>query len=225
MKVHTVRFRSISPTSGGAVRVDFQDVNSSRAVQFSAGQHALWQIPGGGVHPFTIASAPQEDVVSLGTSLASGSRLKKAIGGLADGDKARLLAPIGKFTVDGTDGPLIMLAQGLGVTPFRSILRSFDLTGERRDTALLQVGADHAFRADTEPLATTSAFVDAREPFIDLLDSLIADHPAATFMVSGSPAFVSSTVARLRDSGVSSAQLRTDKFWGYRAHSSAAVAA
>lgn len=225
MRIHTLRHSATIPASGGAVRVDFKTVNDGRPIRFRAGQHALWQIPGGGVHPFTIASAPEEDIVSLGTSLRSGSRLKRAIGSLAEGDRIRLLAPLADFTVDDTSGPLVLLAQGLGVTPFRSILRHHDLTGQRRHTTLLQVGTEQVFRADTEPLATISAFVDSRPQYADLLGQVTRSGPAATFLVSGSPAFVSSTVGELRDLGVSAGQVRTDKFWGYHPRAAATVAA
>lgn len=221
MKIHTLRYHATSPASGGAVRVDFQTLTDGRPVRFRAGQHGLWQIPGGGVHPFTIASAPEEHVVTLGTSLSSASRLKQAIGSLADGDRVRLLAPLADFTVDHTSGPLVLLAQGLGVTPFRSILRHLDLTGQLRWTTLLQVGAEHVFRSDTEPLATTSAFVDSREQYADLLGQVAFDQPASTFLVSGSPTFVSSTVGSLRDRGVAGGQVHTDKFWGYHPPTSA----
>lgn len=225
MKIYTLRFGAMSPATGGAMRIDFHSLGDNRPVHFRAGQHGLWHIPGGGVHPFTIASAPEEHVVTLGTSLASGSRLKRAIGGLTYGDRVRLLAPVANFTIDGTSGPLVLLAQGIGVTPFRSILRHLDLTCQPRHTTLLQVGNEHPFRSDTEPLATRSAYTGSRDHYTELLAQVTTDQPSATFLISGSPSFVSSTFTQLRERGVVGGQVRTDKFWGYRPAVAAPVAA
>lgn len=211
MKITLLPFERSTADRHGAVAFDFRP---AKPLEYRAGQHGLWRVPGGGVHPFTIASAPEEEVVTLGTSLNSQSALKRAIGSLDVGDRVRLLAPLGSFVLD--DNPtVVMLAQGIGVTPFRSMLRHLDLTDRTRRTTLLHVGREHAFRDDTEPLASTSAYPAGREEYAELLRHAVFERPHASFLVSGSPAFVSSTSGSLRGQGIPSAQIRRDAFWGY----------
>jgi ferredoxin-NADP reductase len=213
IRVARLRFDSITPDGQGAVAVDFRP---QRPLHFIAGQHGLWVIPGGGVRPFTIASSPQEELVTLGTSVASRSRFKRAITALTVQDAVRLIGPIGNFTLDGTALPVVMLAQGMGVTPFRAMLRHLARTGQDKRTTLVHVGAAHPFRGDTEPVAAQTSYPSSREGFVRAVEHAAADQSDATFMVSGSSPFVSATVDLLNRRGVDTAQIRRDTFWGYR---------
>ena len=192
-----------------------------RPIRFTAGQHAFWRIPGGGIHPFTIASAPEEETVTLGTSLASHSPLKRALAALAEGDRVRLIGPLADFTLDPTSPAIVMLAQGIGVTPYRSMLRHLNLTGPSLHTTLLQVAAEHPFRNDTEPLEGTSHYVTSREEYTARLAEIVAHRRQASYMISGSREFVGSTTASLRTAGITPTQLKRDTFYGYQGTSPA----
>jgi ketosteroid isomerase-like protein len=104
------------------------------------------------------ASAPEEELVTLGTSVASQTRLKRALAALTAGDMVRFVGPIGRFTVEGAAPSVVMLGQGLGVTPFRAMLWHLALTGQDTATTLVHVGATHPFRADTESIATRAVY-------------------------------------------------------------------
>lgn len=71
------QLESVVEDDQGAVALDFRP---QRPMRFTAGQHALWHIPGGAVRPFTIASAPEEELVTLGTDLASVSGSPSFVG-------------------------------------------------------------------------------------------------------------------------------------------------
>ena len=196
-----------------------------RPLTVRAGEHGLWLVPGGGVLPFTVASAPQEELVALGTDLSSRSRFKRALARLEPGAPARLLGPLGRFSIDGLTGPVVMLAQGLGVTPFRAMLRQAVLTGAGPSSTLVHTGHHHPFRADTEGAATSAHYPTTREDFADLVAGIAQDQPAASFLVSGARTFVASTATILETSGVPAAQIRRDTFYGYAARPSAAAVA
>lgn len=187
-----------------------------RPLAYTAGQHMLWFVPGGGVKPFTIASAPADELVVLGTDLSSGSRFKRALGSLVSGAPARVLGPLGGFTADPADRHIVMLAQGLGVTPFRAILRQAVLDGSAADTTLVHVGVRHPFRTDTETAATHAHYPTSRESFTGRVEAAAAARPDATFMLSGSAAFVRTTAALLTGSAIQRSQIRRDKFYGYK---------
>ena len=213
MQIVTLHVTTQSSDGHGGDAVHFRP---DRPIRFTAGQHAFWRIPEGGIHPFTIASAPEEEIVTLGTSLASQSPLKRAIAALAEGDRVRLVGPLADFTLDPTSPAVVMLAQGVGVTPYRSVLRHLDLAGRSLDTTLLQVAAEHPFRNDTESLAGTSQFVTSREEYAARLAEVVARRPQASYMVSGSREFVGSTTAALRAAGIARAQVKRDTFYGYQ---------
>lgn len=214
--VISLQFDSVTPDDQGGVAVDFRPL---RPLEFTAGQHGLWVIPRGGIGPFTIASAPEDEVVTLGTGLASQSRLKRALAALSAHDTVRMVGPLGHFTLDGTSSPVVMLAQGMGVTPFRAMLRHLALTEQDRPTSLVHVGATHPFRADTEAVASRASYPTSRDAFTRQITEVVADQPEATMLVSGSASFVSATVDFLRARGVGAAQIKRDTFWGYRTRS------
>jgi ferredoxin-NADP reductase len=213
IRVTRLQLDSITPDGQGAVALDFRP---RRRLCFTAGQHGLWIVPGGGAAPFTVASAPGEELVTLGTSVASQTRLKRVLAALTAGDVVRFVGPIGRFTLEGAAPSVVMLGQGLGVTPFRAMLRHLALTGQDTATTLVHVGGTHPFRTDTESIATRAAYPSSRDAFARELTRIATDLPDATFLVSGSRAFVSATVTSLQALHVDPAQIRRDTFWGYR---------
>ncbi len=218
MQIVTLHVTTQSSDGHGGDAVNFVP---DRPIRFTAGQHVLWRIPGAGIHPFTIASAPEEEIVTLGTSLASQSPLKRVIAALAEGDRVRLVGPLADFTLDPTSPAVVMLAQGVGVTPYRSMLRHLKLAGRSLDTTLLQVAAEHPFRNETEPLAEVSHYVTSREEYAARLAEIVGRRPQASYLVSGSREFVGSTTTALRAAGIARAQVKRDTFYGYQGTSPA----
>lgn len=187
-----------------------------RPLTFRAGQHGLLLVPGGGVRPLSIASPPEDDVLTFSTSVSSGSRFKRALAGLVPGTRVRLLGPIGGFTLSGTERSVVMLAQGIGVTPFRSMLQHVEAAGIATRTTLVHVGTSHPFRQDTHATASQSHYPSERDDFRRLVAAAVEQDPGALFMVSGSASFVRDTVTSLKDASVTSSRIRRDAFFGYR---------
>lgn len=212
LQIASLQFASIEPDDSGSVAVHFR---ARRPLPFKAGQFGLWIVPRGGFKPFTVASAPGEKFVTLGTSLKSQSRFKRALAKLTSGDKVRLIGPIGDFTLERTASAVVMLAQGVGVTPFRSILRHAAMSGSDKRTTLIHVGNQHAFRQDTEGAATEAHYPTSRELFAQKLEDAAREQPKATFMVSGTSAFVKSTANQLKTNSVDSSQILRDAFYGW----------
>jgi NAD(P)H-flavin reductase len=66
----------------------------------TAGQHGLLTVPKAGTKAFSLASAPGEPQVLIGTHLQSGSVFKKALAELRPGDNVSIRGPILNFTLD-----------------------------------------------------------------------------------------------------------------------------
>lgn len=210
--IASLDFLSMDVDEHGTAALHFRP---RRPLRFTAGQHALWTVPGGGLKPMSVASAPEEDVVTLGTGLGSRSRFKQALSVLGEGSTVRCIGPAGRFTLARSTTEVVMLAQGIGITPFRSMLRHVAITGADKRTTLVHTGAHHPFRADTETAATTALYPPSREEFARHARAVARQQPQAMFMVSGSRAFIASTTALLEAASIRPSQLRRDTFYGY----------
>lgn len=201
----------------------------SHPLRSTAGQHAWWAVPGGGVLPVAIASPPEDELVTLGTDLGAGGRFEQALAGLEVGATVHLAGPVGDFTLEGAGQDVVMLAQDLGVAPFRSMLWHLALTGAATRTALVHVGNRHPFAADTAAAATDAWYATSYEEFWLRARDVTRERREATFMVSGSTGFVRSTTALLRGELVEPWRIRRARPTGpapsaIRVHPAAAMA-
>jgi glycine betaine catabolism B len=72
---------------------------------------------------FTISSSPTEDYISITTRIIKSS-FKKALSAIKEGDRIKAFGPIGFFDIDFiSKKEKVFITGGLGITPFRSILK------------------------------------------------------------------------------------------------------
>jgi glycine betaine catabolism B len=103
--------------------------NHDRSLNYTAGQYAYFDIggvnndPKGPVRHFTIASSPAEDFIMISTKIRD-TPYKKRLSSLEQGIKVKVRGPEGKFVLH-TDHskPAVFLSGGIGVTPFRSMIK------------------------------------------------------------------------------------------------------
>lgn len=90
---------------------------------------------------FTVSASPSESpLVSITTKFsdANGSTFKQALGSLKVGDQVNISMPMGDFVLPRDKSrPLLFVAGGIGITPFRSIIKSLVDSGEQRDIKLV----------------------------------------------------------------------------------------
>jgi ferredoxin-NADP reductase len=214
LKSHRLIYQDRHDVGGGVTSLVFR---SEKAVTARAGQHGFLQLGPTTMKPFSLASAPEEEYILIGTSLAAGSAVKKRLAALRPGDAVTFRGPINNFTLDRLTGPIVMLAQGVGITPFRSMLAHIAHGGLAVDSSLIHVAnAGHAYRAETERWATRAAYPRHSDEFRSAVRLATRVDPKTAFYVAGASAFVSSTAALLRDCGVAQRNIRQDKYLGYR---------
>jgi ferredoxin-NADP reductase len=99
-----------------------------QSLHWQAGQFIRVRVPHeqpddeGTTRQFTIASAPHEDTVTIATRLTD-TTFKQALHRLNPGQAIDLLdTPAGDFIWRDWPGGLVFVAQGIGITPVRSIL-------------------------------------------------------------------------------------------------------
>ena len=182
---------------------------------------------------FSIVSAPA-DLPTLRIAYKEGSRAqpssyKRALGSAEPGTTLAVTGIWGDFLLPRGDAPVLMVAAGIGVTPFVSQLRQLEATGERSDVVLLYVASDPAELAFRSELAATGARVvvfTPEEPAdlpahwtwaqgarldADALGRHVPDLASRHAFISGPPRLIASLAQALRRAR----SLTTDAFAGY----------
>jgi glycine betaine catabolism B len=211
---HRLVFQGSCEVGGGVSSFSFAPEQPFEA---RAGQHGILQLGGTARKPFTLASAPEEGSVLIGTSLQSGSSFKQRLAALRPGDTISLRGPVNKFTLDGAAPQVVMLAQGVGITPLRSMLAHAALAGLDVESSLIHVAhGGHAYRDETQQWATAAAYPQHADEFRVAATAAAKSTPHATFFIAGATSFVSSAASLLRDAGLTGANIREDKYLGYK---------
>lgn len=185
-----------------------------KGLSHKAGQHGLFLLPGlYRPHPFTISSSPEEEYVTISTHVNTGSRYKQKLMNMEEGSSILLLGPILNFTFRAGVSNYVFLAQGIGITPFRSMLVSARGKSLPITTTLIHVDSkEHSFQQLTKEYSTTAFYPTSSDEFRTLV---VAQDVAQHFYLSGSPRFVRTTRKLLLQRGVKSRSIRTDSFLGY----------
>ena len=97
--------------------------------RYTAGQFAFFDIggvnndPKGPIRHFTISSSPTENFIMFTTRMRD-SPYKKRLTTLEEGTKVKVRGPEGQFVLhDDYSKPAVFLSGGIGVTPFRSMIK------------------------------------------------------------------------------------------------------
>lgn len=180
----------------------------------------------GNTRAFSIASSPLDGYLMVATRLTD-SAMKKSLAELELGRLVHVDGPLGSFKLHSDKAvPAIMLTGGIGITPFRSIIK--DATENNSEQKLLLIYSnrapeDAAFVDDlTEWQAydTNFNFVTRwtkEEGHIDekFLKTHIKNLAAPIYYVAGPPGMVAGTTQLLIEIGVKEDNIRFEEFAGY----------
>ncbi|MGI8414816.1 MAG: ferredoxin--NADP reductase [Nakamurella sp.] len=154
--------RSLTPSSMEFV------FRPTRGLAFTPGQYLELTVPHrsmdsrGARRAFSIASAPADaDAVKIGIKIAAekGSSFKRALCELDVGDTVRATGIAGDFRLPKDTGkPLLLVAGGIGITPFVSQLAALD-PDHRRDIVVVYASSNPAEVGYTEILQRSGARV------------------------------------------------------------------
>lgn len=213
----------------------------SRKISFLPGQYMEWTLAHKGVDSrgsrryFTIASSPTENNLRLGVKFyPDGSSYKRAMS-LMD-NKTQIVASqlAGDFVLPkDMNKKLVFIAGGIGITPYRSMVRYLLDTKQKRQIILLYSNktaseimykdvldsAKHNLGIKTVYTLTEKHPVGWKERTgrIDakMIEKEIPDWKERFFYLSGPHAMVAGFEQVLKNMGVNSSQIKTDFFPGY----------
>ncbi|UWF76930.1 FAD-dependent oxidoreductase [Microbacterium neungamense] len=182
---------------------------------------------------FSIVSAPA-DLPTLRIAYKEGDRkhpssYKRALAAAQPGAVLAVTGTWGDFVLPRGDAPVLMVAAGIGVTPFVSQLRQLQATGRQRDMVLVYVASEAAELAFRDELEQTGArvIVFTRDEPADLpphwtwaqgvrldaagLERVVPDLASRHAFISGPPRLIADLAPALQKAR----SLTTDAFAGY----------
>lgn len=210
---------------------------------FRPGQWCFLNLPDRGLSDerglrrhLSFASAPGDEELVFATKL-SPSAFKQTLARLEPGDEIGLEEPKGSFGLpEGTGTPLVFLAGGIGITPFRSLLRHAVQQGTGHRIALLysnRTPEEAVFLDDLRELcagqpklrfaATMTRMGDSSRTWDgptgrigpELIRAECPEWERALFLLCGPPPMVDAMAASLVELGIPGDRVRTEKFSGY----------
>ncbi|MBA3724325.1 MAG: RnfABCDGE type electron transport complex subunit D [Candidatus Levybacteria bacterium] len=216
---------------------------SNQTLHYKPGQYLEWTLPHkradmrGNRRYFTIASSPTEKHLRLGVKIGeNGSSFKKKLTNYQSGDVIVGSQLTGDFTMpDDASEKLVFIAGGIGVTPFRSMIKYLLDKGEKRSIILFyanktadEIAYKDIFDRAQQELGLKSIYVLSDKEHIPsgwlgkvgridetMITQEVPDFKERTYYLSGPNAMVDSYKHLLLKMGVSKTNIVTDYFPGF----------
>lgn len=230
-----LRFAGTRPLTPSTTEFSFEP---ARPVRFLPGQYMELDLPHaksdgkGRRRVFSMTGSPADRMVKFGVRTAEPlSAAKKVLLGLQPGDELTATSVGGDFVLPRDPGkPVLLIAAGIGITPYLSHLASGGLRDRDAVLLLLARTADEVAYADelrasgvrvlvrladgSQPPSGFSAVPgDGSRLDADALRGLVPDIGKRHVYISGSPASVASLRRAARKAGA--ARIHVDAFAGY----------
>jgi ferredoxin-NADP reductase len=217
------------------------NADGQKDVLYEAGQYffVTIRIDGGeAVHTFTISSSPtetREKGYLEFTKRITSSVYSRALDTMKTGDKVKVKGAAGDLTLPSTEQRLCFLSGGIGITPFRSMLRYVADRKLEYDIVLLygnRTWDNIAFRDELDEIAESNGGV--RVEYIlsgpdfpsgwkgktgritgEIIEELVPDYRERVFYASGPLAMVKALEEQLAAIGVAGSRVKHDYFPGY----------
>lgn len=240
MAVHQVKLKSRQEIAEGTMAFHFE---KPPGFAFKAGQALAWTLidppetdDEGGMRNFSIASAPAESDLMIATRMRD-TAFKRVLKTMPLGTEVRIVGPFGSLTLhQNATRPAVFLAGGIGITPFRSMLRQaaeqkllhhlllFYSNRRPEDAAFLdelegleKENSNYKFIGTMTEMARSNRAWRGETTFInqEMLAKYIGDLAAPIYYTAGPPAMVAAMRQTLSDAGINSDDVRAEEFAGY----------
>lgn len=210
---------------------------------YQAGQYAYFTLDlkfpdaRGNVRHFTLSSSPTDEFLTITCRMREESGYKKTLDILNTGDLVDFLGAKGDFILaENESNQQIFIAGGIGITPFRSIIKYVsdkNLTVPIHLIYSNSIPEEIAFKEEIDSITKShqnitvdytitkpeesqqvwaghTGRIDAK-----LLQSLISNLQSPIYWLCGPPSFVEAMEETLHELDISQDQVRSEKFTGY----------
>lgn len=180
-------------TSADVLLLTLTPASTADRLEFFAGQYASIRFRRGGrptpMRCFSIASSPNDG--NLQFAMRMHGRFTKTAAGLQRGDAVMLRGPFGNFIIDETqDRQVVMLAAGIGITPFISMARYAAEQQQRVPITLLFTNRS----AQNIPFAEELQALSTRNPYFRAL--LFASRENGRTLTVGSSRIIGGSITQ-----------------------------
>lgn len=177
---------------------------------------------------FTISSSPHEDNLTITTKILNSS-FKNKLHNLESGEKVNFFGPIGYFDVNFKNkNKKIFLAGGIGITPFRSILKSL----KKINTEIILISSyskkeDLIFERELKEMENDNLKIhftltkEAIEGYHneriseELIKKIVPDYLDAEYFIVGTISMEEELLNLILKMGVEREKIFTENFTGY----------
>jgi ferredoxin-NADP reductase len=199
-------------------------------------QSAAYPDPKGNARSFSIASAPSDPLLMIAFRMTD-SGFKKSLAEAPLGTPCNIFGPGGSFNLDpNSKTPVALFAGGIGITPFRSMIKHAREQSLTRDLTLIYANRrreEAAFLDEFEAWARDQAhfrlIATMTQPeksasgwngpvgYVDVnfLRRYLPELPVGGCYIAGPGRFVSAVMQTLQDAGIDRQRMWTDEFTGY----------
>jgi len=200
----------------------------SEVQQWVAGQYMSIELPHnnpdskGAKRWFTISSIPADRIMQITTRITNSS-FKHALAAMPEGGHINLLGPpIGNFTWQDTDKPIVFVAGGIGITAFYSILRQRAHDGLPLQAHLIYANRtdDITFKKEFDDFAANNPefkvdYVVGKPLTLRSLAELAPSITGSMVYIAGPTMMVKQLSDGLEASGLPYKQIKQDSFSSY----------
>ena len=173
----------------------------------------------------TISSSPFEKHPAISTRInKNSSSFKKALNNLKIGEKIEAKGPDGDFVIDDKNKNYIFIAEGIGITPFRSIIKQLDFEQKTININLLYINKNDKilFKNELEEIARKNNkfkihyFNNPNEINKTTFIKLTTDFKETLFYISGKEITIETIKKYLKGLKISKNNIKADYFLGYK---------
>ena len=205
-------------------------------LSYKPGQYMLVTIKSGDkelMHPFSFSSSPTEKEYIEFTKKFTPNEYSVVLKTLKLGDWARIDAPYGKFTFEGEYSKIALLTGGIGITPFRSIMRY--CTDKQLSTSIVllygcRAPSEIAFGNEMKEMQRQNknlkVVLTVNEPngawkgpvgniTAELVEKEIPDYKERVFFACGPPGMVQAMTNLIKELDLPETKLRLESFVGH----------
>ncbi|MDQ6423411.1 FAD-dependent oxidoreductase [Paenibacillus sp. LHD-117] len=196
---------------------------------WEAGQHGLFSLTHkkikNNLKPFTVASAPAENMVKLTMRIGDApSEFKQAMLELKQGMKVNLSGPVGNFYLN-DNSPALLIAGGIGITPFRSMLKQLAAegigAGKQIHLLYMDSSKSYLYKDELDAIANQTSvkvtYLDSRDDLHQEIDKFAAAYKDnGKYFIAGPKSMVDSISNELQNKKISKRNIKKGSFFGYK---------